>query len=151
MIEETSHLPAELQVRKVAESYFSAIDRRHWVDLARCFADDAIATYQTGTKDEQRISSCGAIVDQLQAILSGLGFSNHSISNMHIEFNHSEASVTTFAVVQFLAKGRVFARGLRYEDLVAKDNERWSIKERRHYPLWQYDVAATTPSLENSR
>ena len=142
-----SDLSSELQVRHVVEGYFSAIDRGHSADLAGCFADNAIATYQTGTKDEQRISGREEIVNQLQSILMRLGPSNHSISNMHVELNGDTANVTTFAVVQFLADGRVFARGLRYEDRVARRTEYWAITERRHYPLWQYDVVATLPGL----
>jgi len=41
---------------------------------------------------------------------------------------HSGGSIDTGPA----AGGRVFARGLRYEDLVTRDNERWSIIERRH-------------------
>jgi hypothetical protein len=138
---------ARLELRESVEAYFSAIDRRDWKDLARCFADEAEVVYQAGSADEQRICGRDAIVSQLKTILDRLGPSNHTISNMDLKAAGGRVNVTTFAVVMFSTGPSLVMRGLRYDDEWTGGAGGWSIACRRHSALWQAEVPAGRPGL----
>jgi ketosteroid isomerase-like protein len=129
-------------VRGVLERYFNALDARDFERLGECFAADASARYDAGGAPQQ-LSGRAEIVGRISGITS-CPASTHSLSSTSVEVRGDTARATTFAVAVLLLGpdqgDRILVRGLRYDDTLQRAGDSWSIAEREHRPLWQYET-----------
>lgn len=130
----------ERAVRRLAERYALAVDRRDAEALAELFAADAVLVTAGG---EMRGH------DDIRAIPQRLGeryrVTHHLVSGHDVRFEPSAAAAT--GTVECLAKHvyeqegieRVYVMHLRYHDRYRRDGDRWVFAERRLELLWDED------------
>ena len=126
-----------VRIRAVLEDYYAAVDLRDREFLIACFTEDATATYQCGTPDENTTHGSVVIADTLLGIAGKMVNSTHGVSNMTIRIDGTSARSTTFSVIQANTGEKIIERGLRYDDELVRLGNVWKIAVRRHRALWQ--------------
>lgn len=135
-------------LRRVLDTYYNAADAKDFALIATVFANDAVVTYHVGTPQELRIDGKAAVVAQLDEVVSKLTASTHVLSNFHAEMTEKGPRSVTHAIATVVLGERILARGLRYIDEFVEEDGEWRISVRQHVPMWQYEVAGTSPVLK---
>jgi hypothetical protein len=146
MSQPTAELSATL--RRVLDTYYNAADSKDFALISTVFAENAVVTYHVGTPQELRIEGRGAVVAQLDDVVSKFTASTHILANFHVEMTQDGPRSVTHAIANVVLGERILARGLRYIDLFVEEEGAWRIAVRQHMPMWQYDVAGTSPVLK---
>lgn len=146
MAEADAAIPSRVAIRELLEAYFSAIDRKDAGALARCFAENARATYYFGLPQQRTVNGRHAICDEIVSLGGRLEHTSHAASNIDIRLGDNEAETSTFAIVHAVHAGTLTIRGMRYDDVVEWQDDAWRIVERHHIPLWQSEQSAQIPA-----
>jgi len=138
----------KLAVRETIEDYLHFLDTEHWDGVAACFVADARSHYNF--EPEVLIGGSG-VVKWLRTRLASFSGTEHALSNLHIEIDGDRATCESRVSASLLHEAhgerRLAVRAIRYRDELRREGDRWRICERRHEPMWQYDLPAQVPKL----
>lgn len=122
-------------IAQLLAAYAHAVDRRDFDGVARCFTDDATASY-SGT----------ALGPGVQHIIGHIRGVERFVSTQHlfgvplIHIDGDRATATSHAVSYLVAEAdgerTVLGRGLVYDDELVRTPAGWRIARRVHRPLW---------------
>ena len=135
---------AQLEMRSVAERYFSAVDSSDGELMASCFARDFRLEL------DMRPTRVLATAQEVTGFLNEgwrPAASTHVLGNMHVVMNAGKPRSTINAVVHVMmeAGGPIMLRGLRYTDLWTLQDGNWLIAERVHKLRWMGAAEAARP------
>ncbi len=122
-------------IRDLMVRYYSAVDRRNFEGVGRCFTPDAVVDF-----DGPIANGAGEIL----AYTSQIGrwpTSTHFMGNHLVELKGDRAKVETYAVatLRTVAEGREvdLVSGLRYLDEMVQTDEGWLIGRRVMVHDWR--------------
>lgn len=143
---ESSRMRADetVPIRIVLERYFHGLDARDADELASCFSPQAAVRYH-GAGAEFTLQGGPAIARHLIATVSRFTATVHMLANTVIQVDGEVAKVDSFAIANVVIPDRTLVRGLRYRDVFTQRSGNWTIEERTHEPLWQYEAPTVTP------
>jgi len=149
-VEALKSLLAQSEIRSVLERYFYGLDARDEEALKSCFSDDAY--YEANTGKGRKISFKGAaeISSTLVRLMGRFEGSLHVTSSPAVIVNGNRATADVFAAANMFFKqpddsGRIFVRGVRYRDELAKIDGKWLIINRVHTTCWQHNAESVEP------
>lgn len=142
----------EWEVTRTIDAYFAALDRRDFARVESCFGVDATATYDAMPgKPGVKLVGADVIANWLRVVES-FSATSHARSSMRILVEGDDATADVLATAHLVKgdvdRGRVLVRGVRYKDRLRRQSAgRWVIVERRHEPLWQYELETQPRAL----
>ena len=115
--------------------YYSAVDRRNFEGVGRCFTPDAVVDFDGPIANG---------TEEILAYISQIGrwpISTHFMGNHLVEMKGDSAKVETYAVatLRTVAEGRKvdMVSGLRYLDEMVRTGEGWLIGRRVMVHDWR--------------
>ncbi len=150
-------LDDRVAIEAVIRQYGRAVDTRNVEAVVDCFTPDAQLEYFGGTITLSGRDEIRGFFDFSRS--DGLPGFDTIVSTTHIwqideiEFGlvvgHARASTTCIAYLLGVTDGHIVlaTRGIRYIDGIDKHEHCWRISARRHEPLWETRLAATSPAL----
>lgn len=131
---------AWIEVYRLLVDYADGLDTRDLDRVGACFTADASAVYSGIEVGPGRAE----IQDFLGRHLTSR-FSSHVVGNVQVEvITEDEAKADSFVLITHVVEGGdgsvLQQRGVRYRDLLRREDGAWRIHERRHVPGWQAEV-----------
>lgn len=123
----------EKSIRDLLIHYARICDQRDWQALPQIFCEDVSAKYG----NEYDLRGLEALTDNLRALLSGCGPTQHLVSNFMI--NIEDKTATSICYVQTMHAGIKEAEGITYEvwgeyhDKLIYGEQGWRIHDRFLY------------------
>lgn len=116
--------------------YATALDRRDWDLLRRCFRPDVVAEYEgIGT-----LEGYEAVEDVCRRALEPLAASQHLLGNHEVDLDGDTARCSTYFQAQHVrpgtAGGDLFVVAGTYTDRMARGDDGWRIAHRRLDVVW---------------
>jgi uncharacterized protein (TIGR02246 family) len=139
-----------MAIREVMTRYSRGIDRRDFDMVAGCFTADAEAEYSGNVLPK----GVDAIVAYIRRI-AHLPRSTHFMGDTLIDVDGDTADAETYAIA-YLVDGevgsgaQVHTRGLRYRDMLVRQDGRWLIHKRVHTADWMFSSPALPVLLERA-
>jgi ketosteroid isomerase-like protein len=146
-------------IAQLLAAYAHAVDRRDFEGVARCFLDDATASY-SGTELGPGVA---AIIDHIRGVERFVS-TQHLFGVPLIHIDGDSATASSHAVSYLVADAvsaasgagaasgasTVLGRGLVYDDELVRTDDGWRIARRVHRPLWStvqpFDWAGSPPA-----
>lgn len=129
-----ARLVDERGVRDVMLRYARGVDDRDWARVRSCFTVDAFVkgTGFAGVRDEY--------LDRLVAGVERYGVTMHTVGNQLLELDGDSARTETDLVARHFGdpdgRKEELVLGVRYEDQLRRDGDRWVITHREVRLLW---------------
>jgi hypothetical protein len=118
--------------------YAQGVDRRNWLQVRQCFSDDAVGSGSL---------SSGSIDDYLEVLRKGVEYFSvtmHFMGNQLVDFDEERALVETYAIAHHYRGDPPGSPhpdnlivGVRYNDTIVEQTNRYVIIERKVDPLWR--------------
>lgn len=124
------------EVVAVCVRYATALDRRDWALLRRCFAPDVVAEFEgMGTLDGYE-----AVEAACRGALEPLAASQHLLGNHEVTVDGDAAHASTYFQAQHVRPGTeggdTYIVAGTYTDRLARDGDGWRIVHRRLDVVW---------------
>lgn len=124
------------EIRAVCVRYATALDRRDWPLLRRCFRPDVVAEYEgIGTLDGYE-----AVEDVCRRALEPLGASQHLLGNHDVDLDGDVAHCSTYFQAQHVRPGTpggdLYVVAGTYTDRMERGDDGWRIAHRRLDVVW---------------
>jgi ketosteroid isomerase-like protein len=136
-------------IAQLLAAYAHAVDRRDFEGVARCFLDDATASY-SGTELGPGVAS---IIEHIRGVERFVSTQHlFGVPLIHIDGDSATASshAVSYLVAETSGAGTVLGRGLVYDDELVRTGDGWRIARRVHRPLWStvqaFDWAGSPPA-----
>ena len=147
MVEIAKQLWAREQIRDLLHRYCQGIDRRDWVKVRSCFADDHVHSHGgfVGSADE--------FVGFASAVLGTIPATHHTIGNVHIDLaddGQSAATEANFVAYHLIEAGHFEGTPVptggkatdwivagRYCDRMERRDDAWLIVKRDAVHDWE--------------
>jgi hypothetical protein len=153
------HLDDRAAIEAVIRQYGRAVDTRSVEAVVDCFTPDAQLEYFGGTVTLSGHAEIRGFFDFSRS--GGLPGFDTIVSTTHIwqideiEFGlvvgHARVSSTCIAYLLGVNDGQteLATRGIRYIDEIDNHEHCWRISARRHEPLWETRLPASSPALNS--
>jgi SnoaL-like domain len=136
-------LADEQGVRDACMRYWAGFDRNDIELYLAAFTADATLSLFGGAQ----VVSIADMAARGE-LASPFDHTSHAPASQTISIDGDRATADTYVVAHLVpAGGPISVRGVRYLDDLVRDGDRWRIKCRQHFVLWQYDIARVDPHL----
>lgn len=130
-----------IDIHRLLSRYPREVDRRDVEAVMTCFTSDAHLSFNDGA------ATADGEAEMLQfwkRLFEGgvLGeASTHLLTNFVIEIDGDQATASSQGVAYILRGETVYARGITYEDELARTPDGWRLSSRKHSAQWQAETS----------
>lgn len=137
-------------IAAVQNAYAVAIDLRDWPALRACFTEEATI----GFGRPARIGGLDEFMDWAPPFHAELGETLHQVTTHQARIRGAEADASCYLHAVLLDRAGASSTSVfgRYDDLLARVDGRWLIRQRRFRPTWRHRNAepADLPNAANA-
>lgn len=123
----TAHSADEAAIKTVVEGVALLADRGEFDALERLYAPEVRVDYTSLAGGELQVKSNVALMTEWASLLPGFDRTRHSISNIRVTINGTNATATADVVADHWIRNRHWQVSARYDYGFVKDGRDWKI------------------------
>lgn len=135
---------AELGAARNLATYATALDRRDDTLLRECFTADSVAVYA----GDNACEGIEAVTAYVKAALRPFSSTQHTMGRTRIlAIASGEVTAETYCVAYLYQHqvGKIWSRGLRYQDILTHVGTQWKVRHRDQAVDWMTVTDALSP------